>query len=69
MYFTIPYHCSFFETIYIFLVLFSHLPPPFVVVVVDMWYPNCTASKWKENNGHHVDYDQRPDIFRLVIFS
>jgi len=25
------------------------------------------ASKWKENNGHHVDYDQRPDIFRGTI--
>lgn len=34
-----------------------------------MQYPNCTASKWRETNGGHVDYDQRPDIFRLVIFS
>lgn len=25
------------------------------------------ASKWRENNGHHVDYDQRPDIFRGTI--
>jgi hypothetical protein len=34
-----------------------------------MQYPTCTASKWRETNGGHVDYDQRPDIFRLVIFS
>lgn len=33
-----------------------------------MSYPNCTASKWRETNGYHVEYDQRPDIFRLVIF-
>jgi len=28
---------------------------------------NYTTSKWRENNGHHVDYDQRPDIFRGTI--
>ncbi|CAM0905462.1 unnamed protein product [Alopecurus aequalis] len=25
------------------------------------------ASKWKNSSGHHVDYDQRPDIFRGTI--
>lgn len=25
------------------------------------------ASKWRESNGHHVEYDQRPDIFRGTI--
>ncbi|RCV09659.1 hypothetical protein SETIT_2G047000v2 [Setaria italica] len=25
------------------------------------------ASKWRETNGGHVDYDQRPDIFRGTI--
>ncbi|CAN6196994.1 unnamed protein product [Urochloa humidicola] len=25
------------------------------------------ASKWRETSGHHVDYDQRPDIFRGTI--
>uniref|UniRef100_A0A804R3C7 DUF7477 domain-containing protein n=2 Tax=Zea mays TaxID=4577 RepID=A0A804R3C7_MAIZE len=25
------------------------------------------SSKWRENNGHHVDYDQRPDIFSGTI--
>ncbi|KAF8714186.1 hypothetical protein HU200_028199 [Digitaria exilis] len=25
------------------------------------------ASKWRETNGHHVEYDQRPDIFRGTI--
>lgn len=25
------------------------------------------ASKWRESHGHHVDYDQRPDIFRGTI--
>lgn len=25
------------------------------------------ASKWKDSSGHHVDYDQKPDIFRGTI--
>ncbi|CAN6181387.1 unnamed protein product [Urochloa humidicola] len=25
------------------------------------------ASKWRDGSGHHVDYDQRPDIFRGTI--
>ncbi|KAG8083665.1 hypothetical protein GUJ93_ZPchr0016g2635 [Zizania palustris] len=25
------------------------------------------ASKWKESSGQHVDYDQRPDVFRGTI--
>jgi serine/threonine protein kinase len=25
------------------------------------------ASKWREANGNHVDYDQRPDIFRGTV--
>lgn len=28
-----------------------------------------TASRWKDSaSGQHVDYDQRPDVFRLVGF-
>ncbi|KAL5226338.1 hypothetical protein ABZP36_014603 [Zizania latifolia] len=27
------------------------------------------ASKWKESSGQRVDYDQRPDVFRLATFS
>ena len=48
--------------------LFSQLSPPSLLLLI-CGTQNCTASKWRENNGHHVDYDQRPDIFRLVIFS
>lgn len=28
-----------------------------------------SASKWKEASGQHVEYDQRPDIFRFVMLE
>uniref|UniRef100_A0A804QF37 non-specific serine/threonine protein kinase n=2 Tax=Zea mays TaxID=4577 RepID=A0A804QF37_MAIZE len=48
------------------LVLFSQLSPPSLLLLI-CGTQNCTTSKWRENNGHHVDYDQRPDIFRGTI--
>ncbi|KAL5652383.1 hypothetical protein ACJX0J_037841, partial [Zea mays] len=48
------------------LLLFSQLSPPSLLLLI-CGTQNCTASKWRENNGHHVDYDQRPDIFRGTI--
>lgn len=36
------------------------------MLILSLFY---TATRWRDSStGLHVDYDQRPDVFRLVLY-
>lgn len=49
--------------------IFSAISLWWFIVCFFLKYIRGAASRWKDaSSGQHVEYDQRPDIFRLVKF-